>query len=55
MKNVHPAIAALAIIGGLVILGMVLRIAFTLLPLLILLAIGVFVYVVVQNATSKGR
>jgi hypothetical protein len=55
MKGVNPIVAVLAVIGGLVVLGLILRITFTLLPLLILLAIGVFVYVLVQNATSKGR
>jgi len=55
MKGVNPIVAVLAVIGGLVVLGLILRITFTLLPLLVLLAIGVFVYVLVQNATSKGR
>jgi hypothetical protein len=55
MKNVHPIVAVLAVIGGLVVLGMVLRITFSLLPLLVLIAIGVGVYILVQNATGKGR
>jgi hypothetical protein len=55
MKGVNPIVAVLAVIGGLVVLGLILRITFSLLPLLILIAIGVFVYVLVQNATGKGR
>jgi len=55
MKGVNPIVAVLAVIGGLVVLGIVLRITFSLLPLLVLIAIGVFVYILVQNATGKGR
>ena len=55
MKGVNPIIAVLAVIGGLVILGLILRITFTLLPLLVLIGLGVFVYILVQNATGKGR
>jgi len=55
MKNLNPFVAALAVIGGLVVLGWLLRITFALLPLLVLLAIGVFVYILIQNATNKGR
>jgi hypothetical protein len=55
MKNVHPAVAVLAVIGGLVVLGLILRITFSLLPLLVLIGLGVFVYILVQNATGKGR
>ena len=55
MKGVNPIVAVLAVIGGLVVLGIVLRITFSLLPLLVLIAIGVGVYVLVQNATGKGR
>ena len=55
MKGVNPIVAVLAVIGGLVVLGLILRITFSLLPLLILIAIGVGVYVLVQNAAGKGR
>ncbi|MES1976184.1 MAG: hypothetical protein V4472_27325 [Pseudomonadota bacterium] len=55
MKGVNPIVAVLAVIGGLVVLGWLLRITFSLLPLLVLIAIGVFVYIVVQNMTGKGR
>ena len=55
MKGVNPIVAVLAVIGGLVVLGWVLRITFSLLPLLVLIAIGVGVYILVQNATNKGR
>ena len=55
MKGLNPIIAVLAVIGGLVILGLILRITFTLLPLLVLIGLGVFVYILVQNATGKGR
>ena len=55
MKSANPIVVVLAVIGGLVVLGWVLRITFSLLPLLVLLAIGVFVYILIQNATNKGR
>jgi hypothetical protein len=53
MKNVNPIIAVLAVIGGLVVLGFLLRVTFTLLPLLILVAIGVAVYLFVQQAGRR--
>ena len=54
MKGVNPIVAVLAVIGGLVVLGWVLRITFSLIPLLILIGIGLVVYFMVQNA-GKGR
>lgn len=53
MKGVNPIVAVLAVIGGLVVLGLILRITFSLLPILVLIGLGVFVYVLVQNATAK--
>jgi len=51
----HEIVAVLAVIGGLVILGLILRITFSLLPLLVLIGLGVFVYFLVQNASGRGR
>ena len=53
MKGVNPIVAVLAVIGGLVVLGWLLRITFSLLPLLVLIGLGVFVYFLVQNASGK--
>ena len=53
MKNVNPFVAALAVIGALVVLGWLLRITFALLPLLVLLAIGVFVYILIQEERDR--
>ena len=48
-------VTILAVIGGLVVLGWVLRIAFGLIPLIILVAIGVFLYVFLQKNMGRGR
>jgi hypothetical protein len=53
MKDVNPIIAVLAVIGGLVVLGFILRVTFSLLPLLILIAIGVVVYLFVKQAAGR--
>jgi hypothetical protein len=53
MKN--PIVTILAIIGGIVVLGFVLKVTFKLLGLLILVAIGLAIYFAVQNATGKRR
>lgn len=42
-------VTVLAVIGGLVVLGWVLRIAFGILPLIILIGIGAVVYYAVKN------
>jgi hypothetical protein len=55
MKGVNPIVAVLAVIGGLVVLGWVLRITFSLIPLLILIGIGLVVYFMVQGAAGKGK
>jgi hypothetical protein len=55
MKGVNPIVAILAIIGGLVVLGFVLKVTFKLLGLLILIGIGLVIYFAVQSATGKGR
>jgi hypothetical protein len=55
MKGVNPIVAVLAVIGGLVVLGWLLRITFSLIPLLILICVGVFVYVLIQNLMAKGK
>jgi hypothetical protein len=46
-------ITVLAVIGGLVVLGWFLKIAFAILPALILIGIGVAVYFSVKNG-AKG-
>ena len=55
MKGANPIVVVLAVIGGLVVLGWLLRLTFSLIPLLILIAIGVGLYIVVQNASGKGK
>ena len=55
MKDANPIVIVLAVIGGLVVLGWLLRLAFGLIPLLILVAVGVGLYIVIQNASGKGR
>jgi len=53
MKN--TIITILAVIGGLVVLGFVLKVTFKLLGLLILIGIGLVIYFAVQSATGKGK
>lgn len=53
MNNVNPIVAVLAVIGGLVVLGFILRLTFSLLPLLILIAIGVVVYLFIKQAAAR--
>ncbi|MFA5962979.1 MAG: hypothetical protein WC804_03075 [Sphingomonas sp.] len=55
MKQTNPLVLILAVIGGLVVLGLVLKVAFKLIGLLVLLAVGVVIYFFVQGATGKGR
>jgi hypothetical protein len=55
MKGTNPIVAILAIIGGLVVLGFVLKVTFKLLGLLIVIGIGLVIYFAVQRATGKGR
>ncbi len=53
MRDVNPIIAVLAVIGGLVVLGFLLRVAFGLLPLLVLIAIGVGIYLFFQQQAGR--
>ena len=53
MKGVNPIVAVLAVIGGLVVLGFILKVTFSLLPLLVLVAIGVVVYLFVKQAAGR--
>ena len=55
MKTDNPLVLVLAVIGGLVVLGLVLKLAFNLFGLVILLVAGAVIYFAVQNATGKGR
>ena len=55
MKGMNPIVAVLAVIGGLVVLGWLLRVTFSLIPLLILICVAVFVYVLIQNLMAKGK
>lgn len=55
MKGTNPIVVLLAIIGGLVVLGFVLKVTFKLLGLLIVIGIGLVIYFAVQSATGKGR
>ncbi|MEP9360692.1 hypothetical protein [Sphingomonas sp. KR3-1] len=45
----------LAIIGGIVVLGWVLKIAFKLVGIAIVLGIAVLAYILIQNMVGKGR
>ena len=54
-SNYGIVVIVLAVIGGLVVLGWLLRIAFGLLPLLILVAFGVFIFFVLQRAMGGRR
>jgi hypothetical protein len=51
--NVNPIIAVFAIIGGLVILGLVLRVAFALIGLAIVVGAVLVIFYFVQNAMGK--
>lgn len=53
MKN--PIVTILAIIGGIVVLGWVLKLTFKLLGLLILVAIGLMIFFAAQKAMGRGR
>jgi hypothetical protein len=55
MRNVNPIVAVLAVIGGLVVLGWILRLTFSLIPLLILVAVAVGLYVVLQGKSGSNR
>jgi hypothetical protein len=55
VKSENPLVLVLAVIGGLVVLGLVLKLAFNLFGLVILLVAGAVIYFAVQNATGKGR
>lgn len=51
--NVNPIIAIFAIIGALVILGLVLRVAFALIGLAIVVGAVLVIFYFVQNAMGK--
>ena len=53
MKNLNPIIAVFAIIGGLVILGIVLRVFMALFSVAVLLVIGLVIYYFVQNSGKR--
>jgi hypothetical protein len=53
MKGMNPVIAVFAIIGALVILGIVLRVAFALIGLAIVVAVVLVIFYFVQNALGK--
>ena len=55
MKGANPIVVVLAVIGGLVVFGWLLRLTFSLIPLLILIAVGVGLYVVLTKQSGKGR
>jgi len=54
-KGMNPILAVFAIIGALVLLGLVLKVAFALIGLAVAVAIVLFVFYFVQNAMGKGR
>ena len=55
MKNLNPIIAIFAIIGGLVILGIVLRLFLALFSVAVLLVIGLVIWYFFVGAKGRGR
>ncbi|MEO7680068.1 MAG: hypothetical protein ABIS14_05165 [Sphingomonas sp.] len=55
MRTSNPIVIILAIIGAIVVLGLVLKVAFKLIGLAILVGIGLVIYFFVQGMTRKGR
>jgi len=54
-SNVNPVIAVFAIIGALVILGLILRVAFALIGLAVVVGIVLVLFYFVQNAMGWRR
>jgi len=54
MRGMNPILAVFAIIGALVLLGLVLKVAFALIGLAIVVGIVLFLFYFVQNA-MRGR
>lgn len=54
MRGMNPIVAVFAIIGALVLLGLVLKVAFALIGLAIVVGIVLFLFYFVQNA-MRGR
>ncbi len=52
-KNI--VFVVLAVIGAIVVAGWVLKIAFKLLGLVILIGLAVLAYILIQNMVGKGR
>jgi hypothetical protein len=55
MRNDNVLFVILAIIGGIVVLGFLLKIAFKLIGLVILIGLAVAFYVLIQKLVGKGR
>ena len=55
MKGMNPIVLVFVIIGALVVLGFVLKVAFTLIGLALLVGAGVILYYFVQGAKGNGR
>ncbi len=55
MKNVKPIIAVLAIIGAIVVLGLVLKVAFSLLWLAIVVGLVLVAFYFVQGVMGKRQ
>ena len=53
--NNNLIVTILAIIGGIVVLGLVLKVAFKLIGIAIVLGLAVLVYLFIQNLAGKGR
>ncbi len=55
MRGMNPIVAVFVIIGALVVLGVVLKVAFTLIGLAIAVGIVLFAFYFVRNAMGRGR
>jgi hypothetical protein len=53
MKGMNPIIAIFAIIGGLIVLGLVLRVAFALIGLAVVVGAVLVIWYFVQGAMGK--
>lgn len=55
VKSSNPIVIVLAVIGAFVVLGLVLKVAFKLIGLAVIIGLGLIVYFAVQGAQGRGR
>ncbi|MES2095809.1 MAG: hypothetical protein V4459_03545 [Pseudomonadota bacterium] len=53
MKGMNPIVLVLAVIGGLIVLGVVLKVAFKLIGFALLIGAGLVIWYFVQGAMGK--